>query len=234
MATDKSNTDDAPDAFLSGRIVDAQSRFNLRNLMDGGGGGTTVTAQASRELTSLRRLCANVDVAPSIADLIAQGLQDASSTTSAGASGKSANAPLLPKRVSQLAWLGVDPEALRRLEPYLVLLPVRTTVNINTAPREVLAAVIPGLDLGSAERLVQYRQRTPFKKYEDIQAQLPGAAQDLQDLVNVNSNFFEIRGRLRLEDHVLEQRSLVQRLSSPRRVIVLSTERVNMREGGNP
>ena len=42
---------------------------------------------------------------------------------------------------------------------------VRTPVNVNTAPREVLAAVIKGLDLATAERLVQMRQRAPFKTW---------------------------------------------------------------------
>jgi general secretion pathway protein K len=34
LATDQNNTDDAPEAFLSGNIVDAQSRLNLRTLFD--------------------------------------------------------------------------------------------------------------------------------------------------------------------------------------------------------
>ena len=32
LAVDKDNTDDAPEAFLSGSITDAQARYNLRNL----------------------------------------------------------------------------------------------------------------------------------------------------------------------------------------------------------
>ncbi len=33
LAADREATDDAPEAFLSGWIVDAQSRYNLRNLV---------------------------------------------------------------------------------------------------------------------------------------------------------------------------------------------------------
>ena len=36
LAADKNNTDDAPEAFLSGQIADAQARFNLTNLVDQG------------------------------------------------------------------------------------------------------------------------------------------------------------------------------------------------------
>src|SRR5450755_2208353 len=35
LAVDKSNTDDAPDAFLSGAITAAQARYNLTNLVAG-------------------------------------------------------------------------------------------------------------------------------------------------------------------------------------------------------
>ena len=54
-----------------------------------------------------------------------------------------------------------------------MLLPVPTPVNLNTASREVLAGVLPGLDAGSAERLVQapaHRSRT----LQDARAYIPG------------------------------------------------------------
>ena len=38
LAADKDNTDDAPDAFLSGAITDAMARYNLTNLLDVTGG----------------------------------------------------------------------------------------------------------------------------------------------------------------------------------------------------
>lgn len=217
LAADKENTDDGPEAFLSGSITDAQSRFNLRNMIDDNG----VVSEA--DLNILRRLCENVNVSVAVADQLANGLKDAYAPP--GSPGANANPPIMPKRVSQLAWLGVDPQALLRLEPHIVLLPERTKVNINTAAREVIASAIPGLNVGDAERLVQYRQRTPFKKQQDIQAQLPGMTADTLAGVDIASRFFEVRGRLRLSDRVLEQRSLVQR--NQRVITVLSSERIN-------
>jgi len=217
LAADKENTEDGPEAFLSGSITDAQSRFNLRNLID------SSNQVSAPDLTALRRLCENVNVAVGVADLLATGLKDAYAP--AGSPGANPNPPLQPKRIEQLTWLGVDAQALQRLEPYIVLLPERTSVNINTAAREVIAAVVPGLNVGDAERLVQYRQRTPFKKQQDIQSQLPGVtAQNLAGL-DIVTRYFEVRGRLRLTDRVLEQRSLVQR--QQRTITVLSSERVN-------
>ena len=223
LAADKDNTDDAPDAFLSGTITDAQSRYNLRNLLVDGKNELSVP-----DVTVLRRLCENVNVSVGVADVLANGLKDAYAPK--GSPGANTNPPLPPKRISQLTWLGVDPQALQRLEPHIVLLPERTTVNINTASREVIAAAIPKLNVGDAERLVQYRQRTPFKNEQEIQAQLSGTTAEELTGVSFNSRFFEVRGRLRLSDRMLEQRSLVQR--SQRVITVLSSERINSNDSG--
>jgi general secretion pathway protein K len=87
---------------------------------------------------------------------------------------------------------------------------VATPVNANTASREVLVAAIDGLDLGSAERLVQSRQRRPFESLAELEAQL-GALKPEAGRVGVGSSWFEVSGRLRLDERVLEERSLLQR-----------------------
>lgn len=221
LAADKDNTDDAPDAFLSGVITDEQSRYNLNNLVDQG-------KIVPDELAALERLCQAVGVASDIATRIAEGVRDA--TAPPGTPGANANAALLPHDVSQLAWFGINTEALRRLEPYVTLLPVRTLVNANTAGREVLVAAIKGLDLASAERLVQVRQRSHFKTAADVLAQIPGLAAGANPTIGVVSNFFEVRGRLRLNDRVLEQRSLVERRGID--VVLLRREQVASHDGG--
>ena len=219
LAADKDNTDDAPDAFLSGRISDEQSRYNLANLVTEG----KVIAD---ELAALERLCQAVGVAADVATRIATGLRDASAPL--GSEGSSAAAPLLPNQVSQIVWFGVGAEALHRLEPYVTLLPTRTLVNANTASREVLVATLKGLDLASAERLLQVRQRSHFKSLADVLAQVPGFDAGTNPPIGVISNFFEVRGRLRLGDRVLEQRSLVERRGLE--VVLLQREQVASRE----
>ena len=101
-----------------------------------------------------------------------------------------------------------------RLKPYVVILPEPTRVNINTAPKEVIAAVIDGLDLSSAERLVQARQRSPMSSPSDAAPLMGRPALDALALarVDVDSAYFEVRGRLRFEDRVVEQRFLVKRV----------------------
>ncbi|HEV7913170.1 MAG TPA: type II secretion system protein GspK, partial [Albitalea sp.] len=79
--------------------------------------------------------------------------------------------------------------------------------------KEVLIAAIDNLDLGTAERLVQMRQRTPFRNPDEIKAQLPAASANTFEpqRANVVTSFFEVRGRLRLEDRSLEESSIVER-----------------------
>jgi general secretion pathway protein K len=198
LATDRDNTADAgPEAFLAGAISDAQARYNLRNLVVA---GKVVPAQ----LAALQRLCSSVGLGPDTADLLARGLLAATRADST-------DAPLPPQQMADLAWLGLDAASIERLSTVAVLLPVATPINLNTASREVMAAVVPGLDLGSADRLVQARARRPLRKLADATELLGQGVQLSENEVGVRSSFFEVRGRLRLEQHVVEVQSLVQR-----------------------
>jgi general secretion pathway protein K len=206
LAADKNNTDDGPDAFLSGSIIDVQSRYNLTNLLDDQGR----VVQAEQQV--LQRLFDAVGVSPDVAVRIANGLSNSwTGPRSAEKAKLVTNPPLAPQSIQQLAWLEIDEDTLRRLEPHVVLLPVPTPVNVNTASREVLSAVINGLDLGTAERLTQVRQRTPFRSLEDLRPHLPQGPLPDSRRVGISSTFFEVRGRLRLGDKSLEESSLVER-----------------------
>jgi general secretion pathway protein K len=218
LAADRDNTDDAPEGFFSGQITDATSRYNLYNLIDMGTGDVE-----PKQLAALKRLCEYTSLSPSLADAIAQALRKAVLAAAAQADpdklaklgGEEARraAPLLPQTVDQLVWLGLDAGTVERLRPYVILLPPMsetTKINVNTAPREVIAAVMEGVGLGNADRLIQVRQRNHFKDLEEVRlalgvASLPDAA------IDVSSAYFEIQGRVRLEDRVLAQSYLVQR-----------------------
>ena len=211
LAVDRDhNADEGPDAFLSGAISDAQARYNLRNLVVD---GKVVPAQ----LAILQRLCTSAGVDAATASLLADGLR-------AAATGE-ATAALEPVQWADLAWLGVDATSLQRLASVAVLLPVATPVNLNTASREVLAGVVAGLDLGGADRLVQSRTRQPFRNLGEA-GQVLGAAVPLGERdVGVKSAYFEIRGRLRLEQRVQEVLTLVER-QPDLRVVAIARQRL--------
>jgi general secretion pathway protein K len=220
LAADENNTDGAPEAFLAGSITDAQARYNLRNLVDNG-------EIVPGELAVLQRLCEAAGVSSGAAQRIAAGLRDAWAPTPT-VQGAGRNPPIAPVTVSQLRWLGVDAPTQERLAPLLVMLPNRTTVNLNTAPREVIASAIDGLDLASAERLVQARSRTPFKSVDDARKLLGENATLDARRVGVASSYFEVTGRLRLFDRVLEERSIVERRGLD--MVPIQRERLSLNE----
>ncbi|MBW8846305.1 MAG: type II secretion system minor pseudopilin GspK [Burkholderiales bacterium] len=219
--------DDGPEAFLSGSIEDAQSRYNLRALI----GGAKVPELEQRVL---ERLCSQVNAPSGTAAIIINGLRAAFPAPASGASAPGAaasdavisdNGPLQPAGLDQLAWLGLDADTLNRLQPYVVLLPKLTPVNLNTAPREVIAALFDGVDLASAERVVQGRKGRPLQSIAEAAPFLPAAVKVEAGRASVDSSFFIVTGRLRLEERQLEQRSLIERQGL--NMVVLARERVN-------
>jgi general secretion pathway protein K len=198
LAADSNNTDQGPDVFLSGQISDLQAFYNLSNVVDQG-------KVRPEELKVLRRLMDGVGLSPGLADTLATAM--AASTRPPD----DPSAGLRPARVEQLRWLGAPASAIPALSRVLTVLPRATAVNLNTAPREVIAACIDGLDLGSAERLVQHRKRQPLKALEDLNTALGRKVETDPQRVGVSSEFFEVRGRLRSPDMVVEERSVVER-----------------------
>ena len=193
------NTTDTRDAFLSGQIVDAQSRLNVMNLVDGDKVSATALVRFGRlfELLGLPRAQASV---------LANQMLRATSTSADD------SAPLMPYRVDDLVWLGLPAPMVAVLAPYITVLPISTPVNLNTASAEVLYASGAADDLAAAQTLVAARQNTHFKNAKDALK----LVNDDSDNPNINdfaiaSRYFEVRGRLRLEQTIVEERSLVQR-----------------------
>jgi general secretion pathway protein K len=226
LAADKDNNslaeNDSLDAFLSGSITDAQAKWNLRRLIDAD--GKVVAA----ELAVLRRLCDAAGATSDCADRLATAAVGA---WSPAASASRDEGVIPPQRLAQFAWLEIDADTLARLEPWVILLPdPAIKVNVNTAPAEVIAAVVENLSLGAAQRVVQELARTPLKEPE-LQAGAPRVFPPGVVLTGLGatSTHFVVQGRLRLGERVLEERSLVQRRQLE--IVVLSRERLNLREG---
>lgn len=207
LAADKSSTSDnadaMPQAFLSGQISDLQARLNVFNLVDGG----KVSEPALRAFGRLFEL---LGLPPGELTAMAENLRLALDTSVD--KGSVPLAPLLPQRVDQLVWLGLSQRSLELLRPHITLLPVRTPVNLNTASATVLSASIPLLDMAQAQRLVSTRQANHFRTLADAAKVVGGAADRLNETQHsVNSHFFEVRGRLRQDQGVVEEHSVLQR-----------------------
>ena len=224
LAMDRNNTDQSDDIFLSGQITDAQSRMNVMNLVTGG-------KVSQPDVQAFKRLFELVGLDPSELDQMAANLLLAvGGSTDAGAGEP---VPLLPRRVQQLRWLGLSEGSLRQLEPFVTVLPVHTPVNLNTAAAEVIAASIPGVELADARRMVAERERKPYQTLAEAGKSIPAAVGGLNATqLSVATRFFEVRGRLRMDQTVVEERSLVQR--NGLNVIVLWRERAALGAGAEP
>ena len=204
LAADKNNTggltaEEQVDAFLSGSMVDAQSKLNVNNLI-GSNEETALDLAAFKKLfehfnlpkTELEDFVANLKTA-----------QDAKAPTTT---------VLMPQRVRQLTWLGLSAQTVTKLTPYITLLPGRTTVNINTAPAEVIYASVPDLELADAKLAVTTRERAHFTDKDNAEKAVPAFKGKLKDTQqSVSTRFFEVIGRIRLEQTMVEEHSLIDR-----------------------
>lgn len=207
LTADKNNTaltasEDDIELFLSGQIVDMQSRLNVLNLVNGGKISAT-------DISSFSKLFAMLNLDQAELFSLSDNLLNATLATTPTNSNQPL--PLLPQRVAQLTWLGLSSSTLERLKPFITVLPVRTPVNINTAPAEVLYASVPSLDLSGARLLESRRAQNHFRSIAEAEQLVPAIAGQMGTDHSISTRFFEIRGRVRLGETVVQERSLVQR-----------------------
>ena len=220
LAVDKNASDTEREAFLSGQISDLQGRLNVANLIEG-----KVVSESG--LVSFSRLFGILGLPPQQLNTLASNLLEASQSgsqstnPSTSQSGSATLAqptpltpltPLMPQRVDQLVWLGLSPASLAVLFPYITLLPTRTPVNLNTAKAEVLYASSPDLEMADARKLVAARERSHFRTLAEANKLIRETGGPFQEGQHaVASRFFEVRGRLRLDQTVVQERSVLQR-----------------------
>ena len=183
------------EVYLSGQIIDLQARMNVSNLLQG-------NQIDLKSLQAFERLFEALSLPTAQLNTLAQGL--------VAAQQQKDGAPLMPQRVSQLTWLGLTPQTLNSLAPYITVLPTRTPVNLNTAPPVVLYASVAGLSLADAKRLSDQRAQNPWSGLDAFQ-KAAGKPVSVDGTHSVNSRFFEVVGRLRMPATSLLERSVVQR-----------------------
>jgi general secretion pathway protein K len=127
-----------------------------------------------------------------------------------------AHAPLQMTSVDSLLDIpGYTPEMVARLRPFVTVLPTVSAINMNTAPAEVIAAVVPGMNLSSAQAFVARRQTVFFHNAGDVTLALRGAGVQQTSIdpnqFDVNTNYFLIHGRVQHERAEVDRTTLVYR-----------------------
>jgi general secretion pathway protein K len=211
QATLGDDDDPSQEAFLSGHIQDLQARLNLTNLIDGDKVNETTRA-------AWTRLFKQLNVPEGELDTLTQGLLLATAAGSDSAKNvapvnpNATQPPLIPRNVAELTWLGVSNATLTAISPYITLLPVRTVVNLNTAPLEVLVASVPNLTPAQARALIQSRATQPLGTLMDALLVVtdPKVKFDPAEQ-GVASRYFSVTGQLRVGSNTVEEQSVLQR-----------------------
>jgi general secretion pathway protein K len=214
---------DVPDAVLSGSIFDAQARFNLNNLYQGGNINPDEVKVFERLLTYLQL---NPALAQATAKLVESAQKKPASSSDGPPSSIAASEPQ-PMGITHvddlLAVPGFTPEILAKIRDFVIVLPftgTTTMINANTAPAEVLAARIDTLSLADANVLVAKRQSAWFRNFGEIQSAMDGKNFGTgEGKVSVNSDYFLVNGNVRLNRAGMTMQALVDRTQSNPRVI---------------
>jgi general secretion pathway protein K len=193
-------------AMLAGQMLDAQSRLNLASLAGANGAPSEPHLQAFRKLLGL------LGRPESMAD---QAMDRVLQSTPRLAEGRLQPAQRPPlTRLADLADVeGFDPTTIAALEPFVMVLPRPTPVNVNTAPPEVIAALLPDVDLSSARRFVARRERTFFRTLAEAAEQIDGQPVLAPAVMSVGSSFFLVRGVIRYDRVESQSETLLERLS---------------------
>jgi general secretion pathway protein K len=238
------------DATLSGSIVDATSRYNLTNLARQRFRDPVQVAVFQRLLSNLKldpalaektatAIAASAPVLQLNADPVPEGGvaqpgtgQSGTGTgtpaqTGTAAPVQSGTAPVhLIQLDDLLAIPGFTVQVVDKLRDFVIVLPERTTVNVNTAPPEVLAAVIENFSLAEANSLVARRKSAAWREIGQFSTELNGKTA-VNGAVGVVSNYFLVRSRVRLDRAALDAEALINRGTDPRKVTTLVWVRQN-------
>lgn len=216
-------------ANVSAKISDMQSRFNINNLLVSSGDNKgTQPPGAEAHYRFLLLLLERLNLDKRLADAIVDWIDSDSQTRfPGGAEDEDYAAKTLPHRtpnrkitsVRELAQIKhITPESLQKLTPFITALPVETKINVNTAPREVLAALSTHIDSSIIDAIIDLRKKTPFRSNNEFIefVKKTSGKPDLDvtamtTLIGVSSNYFQCDAQVVLRQAQLRSMSIVER-----------------------
>jgi len=201
---------------VTGVIEDRQGLFNLNNLVRN---GTT----SAPDVAQFQRLLEILGLPGELATALADWMDaDSEAQYPGGAEDvyylalarpyRAANRPLA--EIGELSLVkGYDSRMIERLRTFVSVLPTPGAINVNFAPRGVLAAIAENMSLADARLLVQQRSARPFKDVADFRQRLPHEGIQVSDSnITVSSQFFLVTGRASMGRAQVTTQALLQRL----------------------
>ena len=185
---------------MSGKITDLQACFNLNNLLQDSG-------SQKRYYTRFRKLLRLLELDESIADALRDWLDSNLETGFNGAEDNYYLGLEPPYRSADQAMQdsselllvkGVDYKSYQKLRPFVCALSAGTSLNLNTAPAEVIAT-LAGLTLAEAEGIIEDRNRQAFGEVKDFLQHplLKNKNIDKQGL-SVSSRYFQLNSEVQI------------------------------------
>lgn len=147
---------------VRGRILDAQAKFNLNNLVRG-------NTHSSTDLGVFKRLLQSLSIDFNLSDAVIDWIDADSNAYPSGAEDidylqmkipyRAANQPL--QSVEELRLIrGFTPEIVDKLRPWVTALPGSTTINVNTASKPILAALFNNIPANIIDQFIAQRPYT--------------------------------------------------------------------------
>jgi len=215
---------------VAGKIEDMQGLFNLNNLIDKG-----APSAADRQIFErlLENLGINTDIIDAVIDWMDKNDQQTFPDGAEDAAYlqqdipyRTPNAPMASP--SELVLVkGMSYEDYATIAPYITALPERTTVNINTAPAQVLMAVTDGLTESEAEQIIEDREQDPFKDINGFMSHTLVKDKTVnQASIGVASNYFMINAAAEFDQGKITMYSLVSRNASAQVQVIMRAQGV--------
>ncbi len=208
---------------VSGSIVDLQSKFNVNWL---------VLADTYDAEAAFRDIASRANLAPSVVEAII-GYVRAGGADQAGAYSSKA-IPIAPRAGPLVSvWqlreaAGMTDDEFTKLRKYVSVYPVEQPLNINTAPREVIEAMVLGSPRGLGALLASRGSSpmTSLAPFHDLLAQVYSGNKELADAqlkFALGSNTFLVESAAQLNGRLMRRETIIQRSGSPRRAQIALT-----------
>ncbi|MHB8744456.1 MAG: type II secretion system minor pseudopilin GspK [Sulfuricaulis sp.] len=199
---------------VTGQIFDAQARFNLNNLVQGD------TPNAA-EIGTFKNLLQSLSIDPNLSDAVVDWIDTDDNTLPYGAEDSYYLQLQPPYRTANQAMQSVDelrlvrgftPDIVEKLRPYITVLPVMTSININTAPKPVLSALFFTLSSAAIDQIIALR---PYTDPTQVALKVPELAAAVTKATfgsyGVKSSYFEVTVATQFDRYQRTTLSLVQR-----------------------
>jgi general secretion pathway protein K len=156
--------DFGPDTKLTVKVEDENAKFNINSIIYENGQDNDKEA-----LPSFKRLLEYLKINPELADLIADWIDPDTIPRIGDSETNAKNSSLWD--INEIKYIkGIDDEIFKKVSPYITVYGNRlnTPININTAQLPVLISLDKAITEDFAEKIINYRESSPFESKEDI------------------------------------------------------------------